>query len=171
MKKRLLLIIILIIGIALIGKLYQSYSISIKEYSSEDFKIDYDSTWKVKAKKEGLVLEHKKSGSIFKIQSKILDNNYIDTKLDDLITDIRSSIEKQNEDYYLINYENISGRYEAYSYLYEKDMQQVLVNIYKQDNKLVIVFYEAPSEYYDIVLDSVDEMLDSLEIITGEKVN
>ena len=67
--------------------------------------------------------------------------------------------------------ENPSNKYESYSFLYEKGMEQVLVNIYKKDNKLVIAYYKANSEYYDIVLDSVDIILDSLEIISGEKVN
>ena len=37
----------------------------------------------------------------------------------------------------------------------------------KKDNKLVIAYYSDSSEYYDIVLDSVDAMLDSLKIKSG----
>ena len=70
-----------------------------------------------------------------------------------------------------ITEENISEKYEGYSYLYEKGEEQVLVNIYKKDNKLVIAYYSASSEYYDIVLDSVDAMLDSLKIKSGVKDN
>ena len=169
--KKTWLIILFILGIAVLGGLYYSYSMQIKEYNSDNFTISYDSTWKVLDNKESLTLEHKKSHSKVKIQCKILENNYIDTTLSDLIGDIIDSIEKQNIGYQLINSANITDKYEAYSFLYEKDMEQALVNVYKKDNKLVIVYYEANSEYYDIVLDSVDTMLSTLEIITGEKVN
>lgn len=170
MKKK-VLIILFILGIAVLGGFYFSYSMQIKEYGNDNFKISYDSTWKVLDNKDELFLEHKRSHSIFKVQCKILDDNYIDTPLGDLIGDIIDSVEKQNIGYQLISSANITDKYEAYSFLYEKNMKQALVNVYKKDTKLIIVFYEANSEYYDIVLDSVDTILDSLEIITGEKVN
>ncbi len=166
-----ILIILFIIGIALLGGFYYSYSMQIKEYSDNNFKINYDNTWKVKDNDNKLVLEHKKSHSIVKIQYKKLEDNYIDIPLSDLISDIMLSIEKQNTGYTLISSANITDKYEAYSFLYEYDMKQVLVNVYKKDSKLIVAFYEADSEYYDIVLDSVDTMFETLEIITGEKVN
>jgi hypothetical protein len=43
-------------------------------------------------------------------------------------------------------------------------MEQVLVNVYKKNDKLVIAYYQADSESYDVVLDSVDTILNSLEI-------
>ena len=43
----------------------------------------------------------------------------------------------------------------------------MLVNIYKKDNKLVLAYYSASNEYFDIVLDSVDNMFESLEIKSG----
>jgi len=96
----------------------------------------------------------------------------MDISLNDLIVDVIDSIEKQNIDYKLINrMSNPTDMYESFSYLYEKDMKQALVNIYKKDNKLIVVYYEADSECYDIVLDSVDSILRTLEIYTGEKVN
>ena len=51
------------------------------------------------------------------------------------------------------------------------DFKSWMKNIYKKDNKLIVVYYEADSECYDIVLDSVDSILRTLEIYTGEKVN
>lgn len=172
MKKRIIILGLIIIGIGSLIGIYFSYSIRVKEFSNTNFKIKYDSTWKVISEGANLKLEHKKSGSVFEIQCKVLDDNYIDTKLEDLTMDILDSIEKQNEGYYMIDNQMIDNKnYEGFSYLYEKDMEQALVNLYKKDNKLVIVYYVANSEYYDIVLDSVDTMLESLEILTGEKVN
>ena len=75
------------------------------------------------------------------------------------------SIEQQNKDYKLINMsDEAKSDYEVYSYLYEKDMEQVLINVYKKGSKLVIAYYQADSEVYDIVLDSVDTIFASLRI-------
>ena len=95
MKKKWLLILLFVLGVAALGGLYHSYSMKIKAYDNDNFKISYDSTWKIKDEDNGLTLEHKKSHSIVRIQCKILDTNYIDTPLSDLISDIIDSIEKQ----------------------------------------------------------------------------
>ena len=49
-------------------------------------------------------------------------------------------------------------------------MDQALVNIYKKDNKVVIAYYSADSEVFDILLDSVDEIFNSIEIKVGEEI-
>lgn len=171
-KSNIILAIIMILGIAVTIGVAYSYQIRTKNYDNADFVVKYDSTWKVLDKNKGLKLEHKKSKSILYIQCKKLETNYMDTDLKDIIMDIKYDIEQQNEEYVLIAMEeNSSNKYESYSYLYEKGMEQVLVNVYKKDNKLIIAYYEANSEYYDIVLDSVDIIMDSLEILSGEKVN
>ena len=94
----------------------------------------------------------------------------IDTNLKELTKEITSSIEEQNEGFSLISVEEGShDNYQSFSYLYEKGEEQALVTMYKKDTKLVIAYYVARSTYYDIVLDSVDSILDSLEILVGEK--
>ena len=171
-KSNRILAILMIIGIIVTIGVAYSYQIKLKDYDNSDFVVEYDSTWKVLKKDKGLELEHKKSKSILNIQCKKLEVNYMDTKLKDIIMDIKYDIEQQNEGYVLIAMEESPNtKYESYSFLYEKGMEQALVNVYKKDNKLIIAYYEANSEYYDIVLDSVDIILDSLEIISGEKVN
>lgn len=163
-----LLAIIILVGVVLF---VLNNDVKIKEFSNDDIEVVYDSTWKLVDKKE-LSLEHKKSKSTFRVVSKELESNYYDTSLDDLIKDIVYDVQSQNKGFILIDTEeNISEKYEGYSYLYEKGEEQVLVNIYKKDNKLVIAYYSASSEYYDIVLDSVDAMLDSLKIKSGVKDN
>jgi len=172
MKKFKYLILVIIISCVLMMGITFAINNTTREYSDDNFKVSYDSTWNVENKNNELKLKHKKTGSILRIQCKSLSSAYIDVKLDDIINDTIYSIEKQNEGYNLINKSSgITDKYQSYSFLYEKDMQQVLVNIYKKDAKLIIAYYEADSEYYDIVLDSVDTILDSLEIYTGEKVN
>ena len=164
MKNKRFKIMVLLFFIGFIVALGVSYSVDLGGTKDGVFKVEYDSTWRL-VNKDEFMLKHKKTGSIISIQSKVLEDNYVDTELKYLIDDIMHSIEEQNKDYELINMsEDIDTKYEAYSYLYEKDMEQVLVNVYKKNNKLVIAYYQADSEIYDIVLDSVDTILSSLEI-------
>lgn len=171
MKKMKYLIVIIIISLVIaIG-----YTYAVKNYEgnyvSDNFKLSYDNTWKLKKNENGVKLTHKKTESVLSIQYKKLDKNYLDTKLSDIISDIIYSIENQNGNYKLINkLSNPSDRYESFSYLYEGDNDQTLVNIYKKDDALIVVYYNANSECFDIILDSVDSILDSLEIITGELI-
>lgn len=164
MKNKRFKIMVILFFIGFIVALGVSYSVDMSKSKDGVFNVKYDSTWKLVNKGE-FTLKHKKTGSIISIQSKILEDNYVDTELKYLIQDIMYSIEEQNKDYKLINIsDDVDSKYEAYSYLYEKDMEQVLVNVYKKGNKLIIAYYQADSEVYDIVLDSVDTILDSLVI-------
>lgn len=164
MKSKRFKIMVILFFIGFIVALGVSYSVDMSKSKDGVFNVKYDSTWKLVNKGE-FTLKHKKTGSIISIQSKILEDNYVDTELKYLIQDIMYSIEEQNKDYKLINIsDDVDSKYEAYSYLYEKDMEQVLVNVYKKGNKLIIAYYQADSEVYDIVLDSVDTILDSLVI-------
>jgi hypothetical protein len=171
-KNRKIIIFLMIIGILTTIGVAFSLEIHIQNYEGKSFIVDYDSTWKVVDNNNKLVLKHKVSDSVLSIQSKRLERNYIDISLKDIISDVIYSIEEQNKDYVLISMRsNTSDKYEAYSYLYENKTDQVLVRIFKKDAMLIIAYYEANSDYYDIVLDSVDAIFDSMEIISGEKVN
>ena len=164
MKNKRFKIMVILFFIGFIVALGVSYSVDMSKSKDGVFNVKYDSTWKLVSKGE-FTLKHKNTGSIISIQSKILEDNYVDTELKYLIQDIMYSIEEQNKDYKLINIsDDVDSKYEAYSYLYEKDMEQVLVNVYKKGNKLIIAYYQADSDVYDIVLDSVDTILDSLVI-------
>ena len=165
MKKIMVGIILVLICITIF--LIINNKISIKNYSNNDFSIKYDNTWKIDNKDE-LKLVHKKSNSIVSIKTMVLDDNYIDTNLNEIVGNVIYSIHDQNKDYNMLSSDDISDKYQAMSYMFENDSKNVLVNIYKKDAKLIIVYYEAEFKYYDIVLDSVDSILDSLEIKVGE---
>lgn len=162
------LILILIITVFII--LHFNKNISIKEYSTNNFKIKYDTTWEIKDTKDKLLLEHKKTKSTINIKTKLLDESFLDTNLKDIISEITDSIISQNKDYNLISInDNLNSKYQSYSYLYEYDNEQVLVNIYKKDNTLLILYYSAESSVFDILLDSVDNIVNSIEIYSGER--
>lgn len=167
-KKWILFFGILILSFVIVLLFNINKSISIKTYSNYSFSVKYDSTWKVKDGNNELILTHKKSNGTLSIKVKELDVSYIDTNLNDLIKDIMYSVEEQNKEYKLISIDdNVSDKYESYSYLYENNSDNVLVNVYKKDTKLVFVYYESNIEYFDIVLDSVDEIINSLDIKSG----
>lgn len=170
MKKRIVVIVILmIVSLLIIGKICSLNKNFVKNFSNEIFKVSYDSSWNVNKTKKEFKLLHKKTNSILNIQYKDLGNNYININLKDLISEIIYSIEKQNDDYKLINIVENNKKYESYSYLYESDDKQVLVNIYKKNTILLIAYYEADIKYFDIVLDSVDSILNSLEIFDNKR--
>lgn len=165
-KKYFVLIISLIIAtFIIIGLVISNKKITFKEYKNDYYSLKYDTTWKIVDKKD-LSLKHKKSKATISIKYKELSSNYIDTNLRELISDIVYSIEEQNKDYKLINYEEIDN---GYSYLYESGNNQVMVDIFKKDSVVLFFYYECDSKYFDIVLDSVDAILESLHIIGGDK--
>ncbi len=165
--------LIILISISLLITLCVSYSFkdNLKSFTSEGYSFTYDKSWKLTKKDNTIKLIHKKTKSTLNIQCKTILDNYIDTSLSSIISDIVNSIEEQNPDYRLINKKNTSDKLESYSYLYESEKEQVLVNIYKENNKIVIVYFISPTEYFDIILDSVDTILDSLEIMSGERIS
>lgn len=171
MKKKWLILVGVLVILTIIIVLITKSSNGFKDVSNDDFTFTYDSTWRVISKKQRITLQHKKTKSKLNIQCLVLDDTYLDTSLQDILPDIIYGIEEQNKDYKLINtFDSPSTVYDSYSYLYEDDMDQALVNIYKKDNKVVIAYYSADSEVFDILLDSVDEIFNSIEIKVGEEI-
>ena len=68
-------ITILLVGIAIY--LFFKKDDGYKEYKNDYFKVKYDSSWKVVDDKKNLELKHKRTSAVFKIQYKVLDNNYL----------------------------------------------------------------------------------------------
>lgn len=164
MKKRIIIIsIISFLSILSIILILNNNKIRIKSYNNEYYSLNYDTTWKQQKDDNVFILKHKKSKGILTIKTKILDDYYIDTGIEDIIDDILTSIMNQNKDYKLISmYEN-QILDNSRSYLFENNDEQVLVDICKQDDLLLITYYENNSNYYDIVLDSVETIIKSIE--------
>ena len=60
MKKRILILIILFLGLVALGFLIFFNKSIIKDYSTKDFTIKYDNTWKIIEDNDNLKLRHKK---------------------------------------------------------------------------------------------------------------
>ena len=164
MSKKVIIIISFIFLLTIvISLLIFNNKIRIKNYNNEYYSLKYDTTWKQKKDNSAFILEHKKSKGHFTIKTKILDDYYIDTEISSIIDDILVDIMHQNKNYKLISmYEN-QILDNSRSYLFENNDEQVLVHICKRNQLLLITYYENDSNYYDIVLDSVETIINSIE--------
>ena len=65
----------------------------------------------------------------------------------------------------------INETFDIIDKLYEKNQEQSLVYIIKQDNMLVFLYYNSLSKYYDITLDGFDTISNTLKIKSGERID
>ena len=167
--KVILFVIILIVILLIIYFVFKKVSFAKQEYVGNYYKVVYDGSWRGNTKDDNLILNHRKSKGTINIYYKLLDNELIDVNLEDIISDIISSLNEQNDGYKMISKVHKNDKYDSYYLIYEKDNDQSMVSIFKQDNVLVFVVYNNSSDYFDIVMDSVDSIIDSLEIFSGER--
>lgn len=129
----------------------------------ENYSLKYDKSWKVKEKKDNYVsLNHKSSKSLLKIEIIDLHKEYKYFDIDDLIDEIVYNIGKQNKTYKLISKQkDIFTEYEfkGYKLLYETEIEQVMIMTFKKSNKLIVASYEAKNKYFDMLLDSVQNIV------------
>lgn len=156
------LIMILIGSIILVLFNLKSNS-KLKFLDTSNYSLKYDKTWKVKEEKDNyIVLNHKKSNSKLKIEIIDLDKEYKYFTIEDLIDEIIYNISNQNKDYKLISSYNDTFtklEFSGYKLFYEIDNKQVMINTYKKSDKLIFISYEASNEYFDILLDSVQNII------------
>ena len=80
----------------------------------------------------------------------------------ELIDELIYNIQKKNNDYKLISKKEdklTKDEFNGYKLLYENEKEQVMVNLYKKSDKLVSIRYEANNDYFDILLDSVHNIV------------
>lgn len=155
MKKITIMVAILLVIAIVILLLSGNGKINVKKFSNKIYSFKYDSSWTLTKNKDNLIeLKHSKNGLI-NIEIKELEEPYKYQSLDTFKDDIVSGIQNQNKKYKLLGEEstNINDIY-SYKLLFEKDKEQVLVVIMKQQNSLIVYTYEANSDYFDILLDS-----------------
>ena len=93
--------------------------------------------------------------------------------LDEIYDSLLYNIQKQNENYKLLYKEKTEitkNKIEAYKTLFETDNTEAVVYLYKQGDKLVTIIYEADYKYFDILLDSVNNVIYNFSI-NEEKYN
>lgn len=129
----------------------------------KNYSLKYDNSWKIKEKKDNYVsLNHKSSKSLLKIEGIDLDKEYKYSDIDDLIDEIVYNIGEQNKKYKLISKQkDIFTKYEfkGYKLLYETETEQVMIMTFKKSDKLIVASYEAQNKYFDMLLDSVQNIV------------
>ncbi len=158
--------IVLIVGSFLIIKLVPKEN-NIKLYDGKYVKFNYDSYWKITADNNlSIKLENKNKGLI-NIELLELDNNYKYEKLENILENLLFDLNKQNKDYNLIFKKATTLTHKAldgYEVLYEANDSEILLDIAKNNDNLLIFTYEANNKYFDMLLDSVQNIIYKLEI-------
>lgn len=158
------LAIIIALGIIIVGLigliLFFTFSnkSSIKEFKNDNYSFKYDITWKVvKKDSQEVTLEHNK-GSKLNIEIVNLQEEYRYSSIDDMLDELLYDIETQNTAFKLLYKEKeviTKNEYDGYKMLYENGDSQAMVLVGKKSDKLIIFTYEAKNDYFDILLDSV----------------
>lgn len=137
-------------------------NIEIKEFINEYYSFNYNSSWKIKDKNEkSILLVHNKDATL-NIEIVTLVDEYKYLAIDDVLEELLYNIEKQNEDYSLLYKESAyitKNNYEGYKMLYENGENQAMVVVCKKLDTLIIFKYEATNNYFDILLDSVQNII------------
>lgn len=158
--------VVLVLGLLiLVGMLlFQS---NIKEYKTDIYTIKYDRSWKRKGKNENTIkLKHKSKSTIYiEVMELTEEQKYLETE--DLIDELLYNIGLENKEYNILQREkaNITKHsYEGYKLLYENKTHQALVLVAKKSEKVMLFTYEAKHEYFDILLDSVENIIYNFDI-------
>ncbi len=135
---------------------------ALKTYENDNYSLQYDQGWVLKEKGDKkITLKHGKVANL-NIEIIELKDESRYSSIVDLIDEINYNIENQNPHYKLISKkETTVSKYDfnGYKLLYENNDSQVMTTIYKKSDKLVMFNYEANNDYFDILLDSVHNII------------
>ncbi len=161
-------IIFLLLGIGFILSFFYLFIYDTDHvYNNDYYSVSYDGSWHIiKNVEDELKLSHGKGSLTFNIIE--LDDNKLYLDIDSLIYDIKYDIEKENNSYKLLSQEKTyltKNHFLGYSYLYENNSDNVKVSIYKDGKYLVIITYEASSKYFDMLLDSANNIIYNFKLL------
>lgn len=135
---------------------------SIKEYKNDNYIVKYDKSWRIKTKKDKIVVLQHNKGSKLSIELIDIQDDYKYSSVDELLDELLYNIEEQNMGFNLLYKEHDSitkNELDGYRLLYENDNSQAMVSVARKGDKLVIFTFEAKNTYFDILLDSVQNII------------
>lgn len=148
-----------------------SNKIDYEEYTNSLVSLKYAESWKVKENKDNSInLKYNKDSEV-NIKVVNLEKEYEYSKSEELIDEILIKINQQNKTYNLLSKEEdliTKYKYDGFKLLYENEDSQVMVFLGKVSNKLLIITYEASNEYFDILLDSVHNIVYNCRVLDQE---
>ena len=155
-----------VIGIVLVI-IFLNRKINTKVFDNNYYLFSYDTKWSI-SKKSELQVNLKNGGKgTLGIQSFQIEDEYKYLNIADFIDDILYVINEQNKAYKLISQSNdkiTKYSYDGYKFLYEGDSSQTMVVITKIGDKMILFNYEAKNKYFDILLDSVENIIYNFEL-------
>ncbi len=163
--KSVILIFLIAISILVIWLILFKNRSYIKKYENDFFSFSYDTTWTLNIDESDYIGLTNKTNSIVNIKISNLTTKDLNNNIEIISDEVRFDIEKQNTNYKLLNEEKTtvtSNKYEAYKLLYEDGENQNLVIALKKDNNLYVISYISSNETFDIVLDSFQTILGTL---------
>lgn len=167
-KKIILVIAFIAIIVGIIIFLTNSKGIQQEEFSTKNYSVKYDTTWKIKSSSDNeIVFQHNDTQSLIDISIADLDSNLYGRTIKQIAQNVKSKIEKEYPDYKCISEhvtylnDDIS---EAYQLLFEDGKRQSLIQIGMYGYKIFISSYTAENQYFDILLDSVQTINSNFKI-------
>lgn len=168
--KKAIILAVFIIVIGIIGVIIMKKFIigknNIMQIKNSNYEITYTSEWKKStAGDAGFILKNNKAQiklDIIQIEEK---NRY--KEIEELHDDIIYNINNENREYAFLAEEKqnfTSNNYDGYKLLYETEKTNVLLMVFKDYEKIYIITYEAPTEEFDFLLESAEEIIYSFKI-------
>ena len=160
-------LVIGIIGVILLLT-FANKKIKIKEFENGNCKFKYDTTWRIyDEKNEKIILEHKNDSKL-EIEIVKLEDEYKYSNISDIYDEIIYEISIQNKKFELISTKEdviTKNNFDGYKMLYENKDSQAMLVVAKSGDKLVLFTYESKNKYFDILLDSVHNIIYNFELV------
>lgn len=137
------------------------------EYKNDNYSFQYDSNWKLEENETETILKNSNKSTI-SIKYILLDDETRYKKLSDMSYQLFYDIQKQNQDYHLLAEDSLKltkNHYDGYRILLENDEKEVMVSIGKDSEKMFIITYESSSDYFDILLDSAESIIEQFTLM------
>lgn len=164
-----LTIAIIIILILIYVVLKKSSAITQNDFSTTNYSLKYDTTWKIEESTDNSIkLIHKDSKSQINISIKEIDTDLYGKSLEDIANTVQSNIEQENSNYKCIskNTQYINDNLgEVYELLFENGQSQSMVVVGTHGYKIAISNFSAENKYFDILLDSVQNINSNFNIL------
>ncbi|MBQ7136712.1 MAG: hypothetical protein IJO43_01890 [Bacilli bacterium] len=162
--------IILILGliVLMIILAVTTKGVGLKDFTNDNYKFEYDSTWSIKSEEEQKVVLCHENDSKLEIEIVKLEDQYKYSQITELIDELTYDISEQNKKFELLNVKATKitkNKYSGYKLLYENDDSQAMIIVSKLGDKLLLFTYEAKHTYFDILLDSVQNIIYNFEIV------
>ncbi|MGN0973189.1 MAG: hypothetical protein ACI4OT_00445 [Bacilli bacterium] len=167
-KEKIILTIIFIVVIFIMGFSIKFIvnSNSLKKYSSDKITFNYDNSWTVTRNENNFYLVDKNGSSII-INITSIDTDSESMSVEEVNSSIIYKLLQDNDKYKKIAEESCkmtSVYYDGYKTLLENDANQSLIYVTMTSDYILTVNYSALNKYFDLGIDSVENIVGSIAI-------